>query len=84
MQHDVIGMICGNGMYPEIFAAAARKAGVKKLVASGFIDETKPELEKQIKKTQDEMVQAAKDFDFLIAARLRDQMTGLKKLLAEK
>jgi DUF1009 family protein len=31
---DPIALIAGNGMYPEIFTAAARRAGVKKLVAA--------------------------------------------------
>ena len=43
-----IGMISGNGMYPEVFVMAARKAGVKTLVAAGFTDETKPDLEQKV------------------------------------
>ncbi len=39
-------MIAGNGVYPEIFAAAARRAGVKELIAAAFIDETKSDLTK--------------------------------------
>ncbi|HYF34321.1 MAG TPA: UDP-2,3-diacylglucosamine diphosphatase LpxI [Prosthecobacter sp.] len=39
-----IALIAGNGIYPETFVAAARKAGVRKLVAAAFLDETKPEL----------------------------------------
>lgn len=45
---DPIAMIAGNGVYPETFAAAARRAGVEKLVAAAFIDETKPELAQQV------------------------------------
>ncbi len=41
-------------------------------------------LEKTIKKTEAEMKRAAKDLDFLEAARLRDEMYALKKLLEEK
>ncbi len=41
---DSVALIAGNGIYPETFVVAARKAGVKKLVAAGFTDETKPEL----------------------------------------
>lgn len=41
---DTIALIAGNGIYPETFVAAARKAGVKKLVATAFTNETKPEL----------------------------------------
>lgn len=35
-------MICGNGVYPATFAAAARRAGVKTLVAACFEGETDP------------------------------------------
>ncbi len=41
---DTIALIAGNGVYPETFVAAARKAGVRKLVAAAFTNETKPEL----------------------------------------
>ncbi len=40
-----IGMIAGNGLYPETFARAARRAGVSTLVAAAFTDETEPVLE---------------------------------------
>jgi UDP-2,3-diacylglucosamine hydrolase len=39
-----IALIAGNGLYPETFVAAARRAGVKRLVAAAFENETKPEL----------------------------------------
>lgn len=39
-----IALIAGNGLYPETFAAAARRAGVNRLVAAAFLDETKPDL----------------------------------------
>jgi DUF1009 family protein len=39
-----IALIAGNGIYPETFVHAARRVGVKKLVAAAFTDETKPEL----------------------------------------
>ncbi len=45
---DPIALIAGNGMYPEVFTAAARRAGVKKLVAAGFLEETRPELEERV------------------------------------
>ncbi len=41
-------------------------------------------LEKMIVKTQKSMEKAAKELDFIEAARLRDEMIELKKLLAEK
>ncbi len=40
-----IGMIAGNGIYPATFARAAREAGVSKLVAAAFKNETDPSLE---------------------------------------
>lgn len=45
---------------------------------------SKAELEKQLKKVQADMEKAAKDLDFIVAARLRDELLGLKKMLAEK
>lgn len=43
-----IALIAGNGIYPETFVAAARKAGVKRLVAAAFVNETKPDLVKKV------------------------------------
>ncbi|MEO1652498.1 MAG: excinuclease ABC subunit UvrB, partial [Bacteroidota bacterium] len=42
------------------------------------------ELEKQIEQTQKAMSKAAKDLDFIEAARLRDEVKGLKELLRKK
>ncbi|MHC5954111.1 UvrB/UvrC motif-containing protein, partial [Streptococcus pyogenes] len=42
---------------------------------------SKAELEKQISKTQKQMEKAAKEMDFMEAARLRDEYFDLKKLL---
>lgn len=44
----VLGIIAGNGVYPRFIADAARKAGVKKIVAAAFTDETDPTLERQV------------------------------------
>jgi hypothetical protein len=44
-ENDAIGMIAGNGIYPAIFARAARAAGVGRLVAASFHDETEPGIE---------------------------------------
>jgi len=44
---------------------------------------SKPELEKAINATKKAMEKAAKDLDFMEAARLRDQMFGYQKLLNE-
>ena len=45
---------------------------------------SKPEIEKLIKQTQKQMERSAKELDFLEAARLRDELFQLKKLLEEK
>jgi UDP-2,3-diacylglucosamine hydrolase len=37
---DALGIIAGNGVYPRLLADAARRAGVKRIVAAAFIDET--------------------------------------------
>lgn len=39
-----LGLIAGNGIYPETMARAARMAGVEKLAAAAFQDETEPHL----------------------------------------
>ena len=39
---EILGIIAGNGVYPKILATAARKAGVKKILAAAFTDETDP------------------------------------------
>jgi DUF1009 family protein len=41
---DVLGIIAGNGVYPRLLAESARKAGVRKIVAAAFTDETDPTL----------------------------------------
>src|SRR5437016_10350787 len=45
---EILGIIAGNGVYPRILAAAARKGGVKKIVAAAFIDETDPEISQHV------------------------------------
>ena len=45
---DPIALIAGNGVYPQTFVTAARKAGVKKLVVAAFVDETRPELAQEV------------------------------------
>jgi DUF1009 family protein len=43
---QILGIIAGNGVYPKILAAAARKAGVTKIVAAAFTGETDSVIEK--------------------------------------
>lgn len=37
---DPLGLIAGNGVYPRLLADAARRAGVKRIVAAAFTGET--------------------------------------------
>jgi DUF1009 family protein len=41
---DHLGIIAGNGIYPQLLAKAARSAGVKKISAVAFTGETHPKL----------------------------------------
>jgi excinuclease ABC subunit B len=45
---------------------------------------TKAEMQKSIDKTRKDMGKAAKDMDFLLAARLRDEMFAMEKLFEER
>ena len=45
---EILGIIAGNGVYPRILAAAARKAGVKKIVAAAFTNETDPTISQHV------------------------------------
>ena len=44
----ILGIIAGNGVYPRLLAAGARKAGVVKIVAAAFTDETDSVLEQHV------------------------------------
>jgi DUF1009 family protein len=43
-----LGIIAGDGVYPRLLANAARKAGVKKIVAAAFTSETDPALTQHV------------------------------------
>jgi UDP-2,3-diacylglucosamine hydrolase len=45
---DILGIIAGNGVYPRLLADAARKAGVKKIIAAAFANETDPVLPQHV------------------------------------
>jgi len=45
---------------------------------------TKSELQKSIEKTKKDMALAAKEMDFLLAAKLRDEMFALEKVMEER
>lgn len=44
----ILGIIAGNGAYPIVLADAARAAGVKKIIAAAFTDETDPALTQHV------------------------------------
>lgn len=71
------------------FKGGVQKAYVENDVATLAADPivqymTKPELKKSIENTKKEMLAAAKDMDFLLAAKLRDDMFALEKMMEEK
>jgi DUF1009 family protein len=43
-----LGIIAGNGVYPRLLADGARRAGVEKIAAAAFTDETDPVLEQHV------------------------------------
>src|ERR1700755_334407 len=45
---DTLGIIAGNGVYPRLLAEGARSAGLEKIVAAAFTDETDPVLERHV------------------------------------
>ncbi|HEX4630037.1 MAG TPA: UDP-2,3-diacylglucosamine diphosphatase LpxI [Chthoniobacterales bacterium] len=49
---DTVGIIAGNGVYPRLLADAARRAGVKRIVAAAFTDETDERLAGKVDEIQ--------------------------------
>ncbi|MDB4904110.1 MAG: Excinuclease subunit [Mucilaginibacter sp.] len=71
------------------FKGGVQKAYVETDMASLAADPivqymTKPDLKKSIENTKREMLAAAKNMDFLLAAKLRDEMFALEKMMEEK
>jgi excinuclease ABC subunit B len=71
------------------FAGGVQKAYVEQDVISMAADPivqymSKPDLKKSIDNTKKEMLAAAKDMNFLLAAKLRDEMFSLEKMMEEK
>lgn len=72
------------------FKGGVQKAYVEKEMTDSLAADpivqymTKPELQKSIDKTKKDMVAAAKDMDFLQAAKLRDEMYALEKIMMER
>ncbi len=63
----------------DIITVAAEEEAV--YLSSGQAGKTIPQMEKAIAKTKKEMEKAARDLDFMEAARLRDEMFRLQKEL---
>ena len=71
------------------FKGGMQKAYVETEMASLAADPivqymSKPDLKKTIENTKKEMLAAAKNMDFLLAAKLRDEMFALEKMMEEK
>ena len=71
------------------FKGGIQKAYVEADMASLAADPivqymTKPDLKKSIDNTKKDMLAAAKNMDFLLAAKLRDEMFALEKMMEEK
>jgi excinuclease ABC subunit B len=71
------------------FQGGVQKAYVEQDVISMAADPivqymSKPDLKKSIDNTKKDMLAAAKDMNFLLAAKLRDEMFALEKMMEEK
>ena len=71
------------------FKGGVQKAYVENEMATLAADPivqymTKPDLKKSIENTKKDMLAAAKNMDFLLAAKLRDEMFALEKMMDEK
>lgn len=72
-----------KGYDPENEKAKLADAALIKVAEEDASYQTIPQLEKAIQKTKKEMEKAAKDLDFMEAARLRDQMFALQEQLKQ-
>ena len=78
---EIIGYEYRSGKKPEEYADTVHPD----VAADPVVQYMSPEgLEKTIEKTRKQMRAAAKDLDFIEAARLRDEMFALEKMLKEK
>jgi len=78
---EIIGYEYRSGKKPEEYADTVHPD----VAADPVVQYMSPEgLEKTIEKTRKQMRAAAKDLDFIEAARLRDEMFALEKILKEK
>jgi len=78
---EIIGYEYRSGKKPDEYADAIQPD----VAADPVVQYMTPDaLEKTIAKTKKQMKAAAKELDFIEAARLRDEMFALEKLLEEK
>ncbi|HYK75922.1 MAG TPA: excinuclease ABC subunit UvrB [Daejeonella sp.] len=97
LEHGIVPQTVGKSREAIIeqtsvmdFKGGVQKAYVEKemtdtLAADPIVQYmTKPELQKSIDKTRKEMQAAAKEMDFLQAAKLRDEMFALEKVMQER
>lgn len=74
----------------DFSAGAARKSAYQEVDQASMVADpvvqymTQPEMQKTIDKTRKDMAKAAKDMDFLMAARLRDEMFAMEKVFEER
>lgn len=65
------------------YAVAVEQGLIKEVAEEQVVYQTIPQVEKAIAKIKKEMEKAARDLDFMEAARLRDVMFGMQKNLEE-
>jgi excinuclease ABC subunit B len=72
------------------FKGGVQKAYIEKEMTDNLASDpivqymTREELQKSIEKTKKDMVLAAKEMDFLMAAKLRDEMYALERIMQER
>ncbi|MEO6741276.1 MAG: DUF1009 domain-containing protein, partial [Chthoniobacteraceae bacterium] len=65
---EILAIVAGNGSYPFAMARGARKAGVKRIVAASFTDET-----------SDRLAAEVDDIEWLRVGQLGKLLTYLEK-----
>jgi excinuclease ABC subunit B len=81
--HSVLGKTRGGKQVERYYVET--ESGIENLAAEPVLSYmTKEQLTKAVSKTRKAMESAAKEMDFVEAARLRDEMFMLEKLLKEK
>ena len=65
---DTLGIIAGNGVYPRLLAEAARRAGVKRIVAAAFTNET-----------DDRLAETVDDIEWMRVGQLGKLIAGFRE-----